>query len=450
MSKEDAKATVISMIRPEIDNSTNRRSFERMLTKQGKSVDEVRDAMESLHHRVEQARAPSLHDQLKAEIIDASTKGKETVAEGMILRGKVITGSRKKLIKAVSKAYGQGGIGGRGAIFARGIGGRGADEVVDARPAGGVLPAFVIPLITAAAPIVIQGVKKLIKKIGERRAARGSGILPLKVPIKYQVPPKSGEEFWRRVYKVAAHNIPRHFTDKAKAAGLCGGFIRKHRMALVGKLARSVASSEPMIKLSHILSPIISHITGKGMSDEYLSHSMFDVPVGGSVGEMIMKVLQNPEVQKFGMKVFGAVAPKVVRRIKGWLRGKLDKMKNKTAANVLKSGLDVVSSTVEKGLNPAGADGDDMLSGAVRKGMDKLTDISPTLNQAARVIGEEAVKRDAIEPPEKVAEVKATEASGVKRRPAVRRAYGLGISSADQYTRRGVRALAVINMAKKM
>ena len=282
---------------------------------------------------------------------------------------------------------------GRGDDCCRCCGGLSTGRAINARPAGGFVG--MAAAAAAAAPLIIEGVRWIAKKIGERRA-KGSAINPFPAGPPTVKEPKNSASFWRRVYKIASDTLPQHFTSPSAKAAIAK-FMKKHSLRMwSGQRDRVLAKrAAGPLTAAEVLRPLLESVDGD--PTELLKLPQLQGPAGSGVISELLSILKSPEVRSLASEAARRFVPFASQRLSKFIKGRLMKLQAKYP-------------------------------------------------KVAAVV--ESTARAALPSPAAVAEPAATMTT--EPLPMVATASGLGPASADSFTRGGRIASRVYGMAKKM
>lgn len=330
--------------------------------------------------------------------------------------------------------------------------------VINARPAGGMTAARgcsgglrlarclstrggvlgIAALASAATPLILEGIRWIGKRIGERRARRaaGSGIddgiwLDELVEEAGDKPPKNASSFWRRVYKLASRRMPMHFKNRKAAEEAVNEFMTLHARTFFedfrDKVLAKRAEKRAPLSQADIIEPIVAATAEKegvppSEASEILALPELQQPAGEGFMDSLMNIVKSPVTKQLISEGAKRLMPIVSKKVTSFAKGKLVKMASKSPA------LSKAITTTQS-----------LIAAAKPKVAEMMSQETP------QEIIEAAPTTATIEEPSSAN----TLADSVPL-PVIATASGLGPASADAFTRGGRMATRVYGMAKKM
>jgi len=319
-----------------------------------------------------------------------------------------------------------------GLLTARGISARGGPYTM--RVSGGAIG--LAALASAAAPLLLEGVKWIGKKIGDRRAkkkaqqdisggaVRSDGFW---IGDADGTAPKSAKNFWWLVYRMATRQIPIYFSpDNLEIIEpYIESFMVNHANKFFGTSSKKInkardSASAYQTSLKTVAKPIVKKAAKKARVPktavkEVLGLPGMESPAGSGIFDSLLSILKNPAVKGLLSEGAKRLAPVVTKKITDFAKSKLLK-----------------SPKARKVFNAAAPYAQDMLSGLSS---------NPVLEKNPEVRSTTTVP-DIVSVP--------TEGEGVMTKaPLMARGGAVCGSSADAYKRGGRIATRVYTMAKK-
>lgn len=215
-------------------------------------------------------------------------------------------------------------------------------------------------LASMAVPVIIKGISALTKmgmrRIKKKNVAAGEleGIWMRRAKGKS---PRNAPQFWRRVYSLAHKQIPLYFEDRNLANEMAQKYINEHAKAFMGKVYSKILKEKNNVEkrpatLADFFEPIIQSIAEESgapqEAESMLSAAPLQIkPSGQGLAEDLVNIAKSPEARKIMKSVGRTVWPKLVSKVKSFVRGKL--VKTKRGSKVLpyiEKAMDVGSSTV--------------------------------------------------------------------------------------------------------
>lgn len=215
---------------------------------------------------------------------------------------------------------------------------------------------FMGALASAASPLIIEGVKWIAKKIGQRisRKMAGKGMIGQveRYPSKKAYPmrvPGGKFHFWYQVYKEIRKRIPLFFPNVPDADKYVEEFVDAIMPSMREKLLKDIVERQNNIgeNLSEIIYPIAATAgtpDAASLALEFAEKQALQKPAGSGFIEEAVDILSRPEVKDTFSQAAKTIMPTIIKGLKAFTKSKFLKFlekrpRLKKAASRLAPGL---------------------------------------------------------------------------------------------------------------
>lgn len=203
---------------------------------------------------------------------------------------------------------------------------------------------FLGALLSTAAPLIMEGVKWIGKKIGQaftkKKGAGAFSDFSWHYPRKTGYPKKGNRAgryyFWWKVYKLVRKEIPLFFPDRADADALAEEFVKTHMDMFITDLASRIEKhiQEEQATTGKIAQPLIEAVARTegvppAVASEIAALPGAETPVGTGILDTIVGMITSPEAKSLLSSAAKAVLPKIVKGVKSFAKGKFMKFISK-------------------------------------------------------------------------------------------------------------------------
>lgn len=221
---------------------------------------------------------------------------------------------------------------------------------------------FLGALLSTAAPMIMEGVKWIASKIGQKIKSRGKGGV---LDFQMGMPRKSGYprgtpggryHFWWKVYKLVSKEIPLYFPKVKDADDVAQQFMKENWETLMMAFKKT---HDKMIAeqttVGTVIDPLVSAIAAKENVPpeavaEILKTPELMSPAGSGVVDTAISILSSPEAKAAMSSIAKNVLPKVLKGLASFAKGKFLKFLSKRPK--LQKAYSSISEAVESPMLP--------------------------------------------------------------------------------------------------